>query len=206
MTRNADAAEIVRGRRADRDVRARERRALTLMARCAAVVCGACGRTLAADEPVWMGRLYIEDSYGCAPTCGACARDRRWLPPEDCGGCGRMVTYPAARRTRLGAFCSSRCQSRWYNRRRRGGRESRIVSTRCISCGGTFEARRTEARTCSPACRQRTYRTRMREALRTSGRSSLEPAPKPSPVPTACTEAEQHALTIRRSDSLDEKE
>lgn len=40
---------------------------------------------------------------------------------------------------------------------------------RCLVCGGMFEAVRHDARQCSPACRQRAYRTRKDAATRRRG-------------------------------------
>jgi hypothetical protein len=53
--------------------------------------------------------------------------------------------------------CSTACYWRQLRAQRRQERMRTVV---CQSCGGEFQALRREARTCSPACRQETYRQR----------------------------------------------
>jgi predicted nucleic acid-binding Zn ribbon protein len=59
------------------------------------------------------------------------------------------------------AFCSDRCRWTYHNRLRheRGAGDREKV---CESCGAAFTAKRADARTCSPACRQKLHRTRSR--------------------------------------------
>jgi len=139
-------------------------RARALAARLTAECCGACGRALTASETVWMSRVTIRFKarlrFWQAPTCGDCRRGRGWLPAEPCGGCGRPVAYRASLRRRLRIFCSDRCRHRWYNRHRAAASE-RARRKCCIVCERGFDATRRDALTCSPACRQRAYRTRM---------------------------------------------
>jgi hypothetical protein len=139
-------------------------RARALVARLAAECCGACGRALAADETVWLSRVTVGNNfrhrYWQTPMCGDCRQGGRWLPAQPCGGCGRPVAYRASRKRRRHVLCSDRCRRRWYNR----AREQETASARrrfCVVCGRAFAATRRDALTCSPACRQRGYRTRM---------------------------------------------
>ena len=137
----------------------REFRKMLDAARRTSAACGRCGRALAAGEPVWMSRIYTGHACWQAPTCEACHHGGHWLPTEECGGCGRPVTYRPSRRGRLYAFCSGRCKDRWYYRvRSRSAVQAKV--TACAACGQHFVATRRDAATCSSACRQRKYRRR----------------------------------------------
>src|SRR4051794_31873868 len=62
-------------------------------------VCGKCGRTLAADEPVRVRRVYVggeDERHMTTPTCLDCNETlwqhcRPFQPPQPCDGCGRSV-------------------------------------------------------------------------------------------------------------------
>lgn len=67
-----------------------------------------------------------------------------------CQTCSRPI--PDLSRVHLGR-CGA-CYMRWW---RAGNRHKHRL---CQTCGRTFETTRTDARTCSSACRQRAYRQR----------------------------------------------
>jgi hypothetical protein len=152
-----------------------------------ASVCGACGRAMGAREPVWIARGPVGKDRGRGfgpPQCGACFRRRSrrrrvkrhdraldcrrrgffWAP---CAGCGRRVCRATDGRTRQDFVCSAVCRRRLHaalaaekRKHRRAIRPPRGV--RCPACGRDFVPARSDARTCSPACRQKAYRDRRR--------------------------------------------
>jgi formylmethanofuran dehydrogenase subunit E len=69
----------------------------------------------------------------------------------------------AARPRRSGVFCCDRCRSKWHNRRHsqvRKQQRQRYLAKACEVCGEEFTAKRVDAKTCSPACKQKAYRRR----------------------------------------------
>jgi hypothetical protein len=72
-----------------------------------------------------------------------------------CQGCGRTlgrVNFDPAK------ACSTECARVAHNVRRRVDTQP----AECETCGGTFTPPRADARYCSPACRQKAYRQRLR--------------------------------------------
>jgi hypothetical protein len=143
-------------------------------ARC----CGKCGKAIAATAPVWIGPFRNEGPFGwgtrSVPYCRTCAprpRYRRvWYYPEPfpCVTCGRDVYLRlTAGRVRDGIVrhaiaCSEACRKAFYRAqyfRRKGSRERP-----CEVCGEVFTQTRSDAKTCSPACRQKAYRRRVTDA------------------------------------------
>lgn len=136
--------------------------------------CGKCGRDLADVEPIWQVRLgigyTITGSFGYwqAPVCEGCAGPLarlpyRYTPPSPCHGCGRGVAYRLPSRPRRWVLCSERCA--WTARnRRRSDRLAMSRAKRCAACEREFMAPRSDAVTCSAACRQKAYRRRKGEA------------------------------------------
>ncbi|CAN5766886.1 hypothetical protein BH24CHL8_BH24CHL8_11760 [soil metagenome] len=98
------------------------------------VSCSDCVRV--ADLNTWGWPPHVPSDYYM---CGAC------------GACGRAVCLQGGRRP-VTLFCSERCAGRIYRMHRR----------RPIACGqcGMAATRRSDARYCSDACRQRAYRRR----------------------------------------------
>ena len=79
-----------------------------------------------------------------------------------CGTCGQVMTVVEGAGQyfrRLHLFCSGRCRGLHYNhvRSERGARAREKV---CAVCGEEFTAKRADAKTCSPACKQKAYRRR----------------------------------------------
>jgi hypothetical protein len=144
-----------------------------------ASVCCRCGRAIAAGAPVYLLRCRLIWFHGAgviciyddrlAAGCAACARDCKPVHAGECPGCGRLVTVLleelAKNRNRLLPllFCSHRCRNRVYGARFRK-RHPRPKTVRalipCSVCGRNFAPKRSDAKTCSPACRQKAYRDR----------------------------------------------
>jgi hypothetical protein len=92
----------------------------------------------------------------------SCLADQWVLAP--CPGRGRPLCRWASGRSSFW-YCSRKCAGRLYARRWRArqrkaaeGRPPPVV--RCAVCGRDFNPPRKDARTCSPACRQKAYRRR----------------------------------------------
>ena len=100
---------------------------------------------------------------------------RRWMKPEPCVACARLVAndqrtadprqftrdwaYPSLQ---VRVFCSPACRQRFTSEGRRVARltERRDNPPRCELCRREFIPVRSDARYCSPACRQKAYRRR----------------------------------------------
>ena len=109
-----------------------EERARLHAVRAQGGICALCGRTLAADEPVWVVRV---DAYGDgraywrAPVGRECAppgllSETEGLVPERCAGCGLAMYYLASYPRRRMALCSKRCDYRYRVARRKEARGS----------------------------------------------------------------------------------
>ncbi len=85
-------------------------------------ICAACGRVVAADEPVWRERLasrrgwsaYFRPAYRRGLVGRECAAPEtleasEGREPVACEGCGRGMHYPVAR-SRRATVCSPRCR------------------------------------------------------------------------------------------------
>jgi hypothetical protein len=124
-----------------------------------AEICGRCAATIPTDAPVALQHpCYTAGRRRRVTTCLSCAA--RWLaeyrpPQEACPHCHRPV-YRREPRGRL--FCCDRCAWLAASARRRA-KTARREKT-CAACGRSFTATRVDARTCSPACRQKDYRCR----------------------------------------------
>jgi endogenous inhibitor of DNA gyrase (YacG/DUF329 family) len=94
------------------------------------------------------------------------SRGRPPAVPKPCAGCGRDV-YFAGEGNKLGAYCSDRCSRITFNRyhaaKRKANRQRYLAKT-CEVCGEEFTAKRVDAKTCSPACKQKAYRRRRARA------------------------------------------
>jgi hypothetical protein len=84
-----------------------------------------------------------------------------------CDACGQTVTAVEGMGQycrRLHLFCGDRCRSRYYSRLR-SKRAARAREKVCEVCGEEFTATRRDAKTCSPACKQKAYRRRRAELV-----------------------------------------
>lgn len=144
-----------------------------------ASICCRCGRGIAPGAAVWMLRCrliwpltivnIVDDRLGAG--CTGCAGARKIACTGCCPGCKRAVYLIADelsenRNCRPPAFfCSNRCRNRVYGARfrRRHSRPKTVHAlAACRVCGCNFEPKRSDAKTCSPACRQKAYRERGR--------------------------------------------
>ncbi len=148
--------------------------------------CGQCGRRIEDGAPVYIApKLYTGiavlvrlPNFHRAPVCADCApgdiTERKTTygdhaynvhVDEPCGSCGRPVvlktTYGLYNRRRR-FFCCERCQWTYYNTAR-NERAARAREKVCEVCGESFTAARADARTCSPACKQKAYRQRKKD-------------------------------------------
>ena len=84
-------------------------------------ICGACGRALAADEPIWRVsrvawlRTGGERVWWVVPVGAECVsaevrRESDQREPEGCGGCGRPVYQQPSKQRRIQPFCCTRCR------------------------------------------------------------------------------------------------
>jgi|SRR5829696_7328005 len=135
-------------------------------------VCRRCSCALEPDEAVWMmhsGRL----NYGAV--CADCTGfEFRWHKVDDgvweegdfytfywfegaCETCGRTV-FKKPRYHRQHFFCGRTCEEAYWNRKRSWRKP--VSQKTCEVCAKQFSAKRTDAKTCSSACKQKAYRTR----------------------------------------------
>ncbi len=71
-----------------------------------------------------------------------------------CVECGMMLSTVGGSHT----FCSDRCRWTYHNRLRGARLAARRPEKVCEACGAKFMPPRSDAMTCSPACRQKKYR------------------------------------------------
>lgn len=128
-------------------------------------ICGKCGRGLSSEAKVyrtklkWMTVLCEE----CAPNYMKRDSPYRFghAVTKPCDTCERLVVYETSGRDyyRRHVFCCERCGARFYNGlRNRHNAEAREKV--CEVCEEAFTATRRDAKTCSPACKQKAYRRR----------------------------------------------
>jgi hypothetical protein len=130
-------------------------------------VCAECGGDLS-RRPAYRvsdyGSPFVMMCEECAPEWLVSGRGKpmRIIPEVevhawDCAGCGRQVVFgmsPNQYRKRV--YCSDECRRTW----RRNPKNREPYTNTCEVCGREFEAKRSDAKTCSPACRQKAYRQR----------------------------------------------
>ena len=113
-----------------------EREAAIFEAKKEGGICAACGRVLAADEPVWRERLasrrgwsaYFRPASRRALVGRECAapetvEESEGREPVACRGCGRGLHYPVAR-SRRATVCSTRCRATVQRRQSKEGQPS----------------------------------------------------------------------------------
>jgi hypothetical protein len=131
-------------------------------------VCASCGTDLTYQT------AYRAQRYGDEPfvmLCEKCAPDwltsfagkpSRIVQPVHvhwwhCAGCGRDVVFGmSAGQYRERVYCSDDCRAA-YRRKRK---ESQPHTNTCEVCAKEFTSKRSDAKTCSSACRQKAYRQR----------------------------------------------
>ncbi len=142
-----------------------------VQAQMSASMCGVCGKPFGAGEVIWRGAAPAppasERRPDLVPMCDSCRYkakdggfDSIWAEPEPCEACGRPVRNlrkrPARRRY---ITCSERCRRRVQKARESDFRALARLKV-CATCRDPFEGSRSDARYCSPACRQKAYRQR----------------------------------------------
>lgn len=111
--------------------------------------CDKCGHRFEEDDERRLTRGAIR--------CTTCAPDHaRWSPVAPCDGCGRPLSVDSYRVRRRVHTCSDYC----YATALRLARPREREPIDCLTCGERIDARRSDTRYCSPACRQRAYRRR----------------------------------------------
>ena len=114
-----------------------ERNAAIFEAKKEGGICAACGRVLAADEPVWRERLvsraawssYFGPAHRWALVGRECATPEileanEGQEPVACLGCGRGIHYAGALASGRSTVCSRRCRATVRRRRSKGGQAS----------------------------------------------------------------------------------
>ena len=114
-----------------------EREAAIFEAKKEGGICAACGRVLAADEPVWRERLasrrgwsvYFRPAYRRAFVGRECATPEtveanEGQEPVACLGCGRGIHYAGAPASRRSTVCSVRCRVTVQRRQSKEGEPS----------------------------------------------------------------------------------
>jgi len=114
-----------------------EREAAIFEAKKEGGICAACGRVLAADEPVWRERLASRAAwssyFGLAHRWALVGREcatpeileaNEGQEPVACLGCGRGIHYAGALASRRSTVCSRRCRATVRRRRSKGGQAS----------------------------------------------------------------------------------
>ena len=130
-------------------------------------VCGQCFRLLAPTDNVTLDKAITRTGrFVRVPVCRACIpRRRKGVTVTTCRGCGRTLRYSTyGWSTRYAQTCSLACT---YVAKLARNAERRRVDhddQTCVHCTNTFTPRRADALTCSPACRQASYRRRQHDA------------------------------------------
>lgn len=121
-----------------------------------------------------------EGHYFPACACPGGRGDRKWLEPEPCAFCGRLVAndretadphkfvrewihWKEDGTPRVRTFCSEDCRRSVTRVEAKAKRMKARAARPCQACGETFEAGRSDSAYCSSACRQRAYRKRASE-------------------------------------------
>jgi hypothetical protein len=110
--------------------------------------------------PKWMAERKTYNEYTINGKTVRVPESRRFAE-QPCSMCERPVVYKLTARDYHGrhVFCCYRCQYTYHNRRR-ARRGQRLREKTCGVCGTEFTARRAHTKTCSPACKQKSYRLR----------------------------------------------
>ena len=135
--------------------------------------CAGCGRSFQGDELVARVRYFetkatafegmqprlLAIAVTCMPCCSDADAGRAWLR---CRACKQRVISAAGIDSvpaRTGPpLCCLECRYVWRKAGRREAAQYR--QRRCMVCTAPFTPARSDAQTCSPACRQKAYRLR----------------------------------------------
>ena len=134
--------------------------------------CQNCRAPLDENEPVYRfptgyGTIWYDRWRGAIGSlCAACVSKiddlnwLRWRPAEPCCRCGRPVILSTKRKRPMYVVCGQSCRVAVYNAAARDRRNRWRTPYHCATCGENFEPKRTDARFCSVACKQKAYRRR----------------------------------------------
>ncbi len=138
--------------------------------------CQRCHKDLKKAEPVyrvstgyyspWYEKFGGSVGYICA-TCAPLSGNRDWMLPRPCECCNRPVIHDIRRRVPLYVVCGKDCRSELSRSRSRS--KHSLIERVCLTCNKQFIPTRSNARFCSNACRQRSYRSRLRARSRAQG-------------------------------------
>jgi hypothetical protein len=135
-----------------------EEESLISLAAARAAICGHCGTTLGAKEPV----VVLFDMGFRYPICEECGAGYLTLPAATgtivhrfrCIGCYRpihILKWDKKKLTLTEQVCCLACRSTVYNERRRV-----VIRTRkCVVCKREFTPSRRDKRVCTDKCRER---------------------------------------------------
>jgi hypothetical protein len=140
--------------------------------------CAICGGEIGARFAIKVSLKFYNPSGFLGPFWGwigglACIAHKELIPTGNqkgrallrCDHCGRDVfTWKKARDSRF--FCCNRCEWSYYNAQTKARTE--IEPRACKVCGKEFIPPRKDAITCSPKCRQKAYRERVKSGARES--------------------------------------
>ena len=129
--------------------------------------CQKCRRPFAAGEAVYRARLASPSLFGWAirleSFCRGCTPKNRYYQHKACVACGREVWNQSDSTRRKRFTCSRRCQVQSQvavHAPARAAQRAERLRKICATCGRSFNGTRSDAATCSPACRQKAYRQR----------------------------------------------
>lgn len=170
-----DDARTLRGRTEEQADRLRRQSAQS------AAVCIDCFRPLAPTDSVTMTAYNFgskrNPNWQYAPSCLICTltdmEPRFWSDPDHpdygtetcirrrCLNCGRPLRLYSRRQLPLTMqTCCGDCQRAMKNKRNKLRRRVKHEPITCIQCGRSFLPKRSDALTCSNACRQQHHRLR----------------------------------------------
>lgn len=86
-----------------------------------------------------------------------------WRLPKPCGNCDRPVINLSHRQEPEIIACSPRCRYKVHNARYRAKHARPSQAATCTVCAKAFTPKHRDALYCSPACKQRAFRRRLRE-------------------------------------------
>ena len=116
--------------------------------------CEKCNQEIKPKQIVYRELVLPQFGYSTRRVCKSCLDkwqlDRMFV--HVCPGCGLKEAWPK-RPKPPDRYCS------WLCKRESMARQQRS-ELKCEGCGGPVEAKRADARWCSPACKQKAYRAR----------------------------------------------
>jgi hypothetical protein len=148
-------------------------------------ICIQCGESFRPGEAVWrdvtcLGARHCNLCMLGEPGEPGYVENRDELMEQytesSCNYCKRPVFYDLRAATHKGdlyrshrwrLLCTKKCENLYYRggwRNRWGETPGRLNFQVCQTCNETFEPKRTDAKHCSPACKQKAYRQRKKAA------------------------------------------